>query len=144
MVRIRLRREGSRHQPTYRIVVADRESPRNGRFLEILGHYNPRTEPATVVVDEASLLQWMKQGAQPSESVVKVLKTFGAWERWERVQKGESVDTVLAERAEQPKVDPRTRRDGLKAGGVSKKSRAKQEAAAAASPSAAAPETPAV
>jgi small subunit ribosomal protein S16 len=140
MVRIRLRREGSRHQPTYRIVVADRESPRNGRFLEILGFYNPRTEPATVVVEEASLFQWMKQGAQPSESVVKVLKTYGAWERWERVQKGESVDTVLAERAEQPKVDPRTRRDGLKRSGVSKKARAKLEAVEAASPAAAAPD----
>ncbi len=140
MVRIRLRREGSRHQPTYRIVVADRESPRNGRFLEILGHYNPRTEPATVVVEEARLFHWMKQGAQPSESVVKVMKTYGAWERWERVRKGEGVDTVLAERAEQPKVDPRTRRDGMKRSGASKKARAKQEAGEAATEATPAPD----
>ena len=140
MVRIRFRREGSRHQPTYRIVVADRESPRNGRFLEVLGHYNPRTEPATVVVEEARLIHWMKQGAQPSESLVKVMKTYGAWERWERVQKGESVDAVLAERAEQPKVDPRTRRDGMKRSGASKKSRAKQEAGEVPEPPAPAPD----
>lgn len=141
MVRIRFRREGSRHQPTFRIVVADRESPRNGRFLEILGHYNPRTEPATIEIDEARAFHWMKLGAQPSESVVKVMKSSGAWERWERVQKGEAIDSVVASRPEPVKVDPRTRRDGMKRSGASKKAKAKKETpeagAAPADPSAA-------
>jgi small subunit ribosomal protein S16 len=88
MVRIRLRRVGARHQPSYRIVAADRESPRDGRFLEVLGHYNPRTEPSTVQVDEARLFHWLKNGAQPSESVSKVLNTLGTWERWERYKAG--------------------------------------------------------
>lgn len=114
MVRIRFRRVGSRNQPSFRIVAADRESPRDGRFLEILGHYNPRTEPATVQVDEARLFHWLEHGAQPSRSVKQALNTVGTWERWERYKEGESLETLLAE-AEQslPEVDPRTRRDDL-------------------------------
>jgi small subunit ribosomal protein S16 len=63
MVRIRLRRTGSRGQPSYRIIVADKESPRDGRFLEILGDYNPRTEPATMNVKEDRVYDWMSKGA---------------------------------------------------------------------------------
>jgi small subunit ribosomal protein S16 len=111
MVRIRFRREGSRHQPYYRMVVADKESPRDGRFLEVIGHYNPRTQPATIDVREDRLIHWLKAGAVPSESVERVLKTSGAWERWERVQKGEAVEAVLASRPAVAAVDPRTRRE---------------------------------
>jgi small subunit ribosomal protein S16 len=111
MVRIRFRREGSRHQPYYRMVVAEKESPRDGRFLEVIGHYNPRTQPATIDVQEDRLFHWMKAGAIPSESAERVLKTCGAWERWERVQKGEAVESVLASRPEAAVVDPRTRRE---------------------------------
>ncbi len=111
MVRIRFRREGSRHQPYYRMVVAEKESPRDGRFLEVIGHYNPRTQPATMEVQEDRLIHWMKAGAVPSDSVHQVLKTCGAWERWERVQKGETVEAVLASRPAAPEVDPRTRRE---------------------------------
>jgi small subunit ribosomal protein S16 len=111
MVRIRFRREGSRHQPFYRMVVAEKESPRDGRFLEVIGHYNPRTQPATIDVKEDRLIHWMKAGAVPSDSVQQVLKTCGAWERWERVQKGETVESVLASRPEAAVVDPRTRRE---------------------------------
>ena len=114
MVRIRLRRVGSRHQPSYRIVVADKESPRDGRFLEILGNYNPRTEPATIDIDEIRLFHWLKRGAQPSASLTKVLKTVGTWERWERYKAGEDVSTLIEEAQERiPEVDPRTRRDDL-------------------------------
>jgi small subunit ribosomal protein S16 len=114
MVRIRLRRVGARNQPSYRIVAADKESPRDGRFLEILGHYNPRTEPSTVSIDEARLFHWLKHGAQPSDAVVKVLRSLGTWERWDRFKKGESLDTLLEEaKAAIPDVDPRTRRDDL-------------------------------
>ena len=114
MVRIRFRRVGTRHQPTYRIVAADRESPRDGRFLEVLGFYNPRTEPATVHVDEGRLFHWMTNGAQPSNAVHTTLKSVGTWERWERFKHGETME-VLTQEAEQsrPQTDPRTRRDDL-------------------------------
>jgi len=114
MVRIRLRRVGARHQPSYRIVVADKESPRDGRFLEIIGNYNPRTEPATIEIDEARLFHWMKNGAQPSDSMLKLMRTSGALDRWERFKGGESLEKLLAEAEEaHVEVDPRTRRDDL-------------------------------
>lgn len=114
MVRIRFRRVGSRHQPYYRIVVADKESPRDGRFLDNLGNFNPRTEPATIDIDEVRLFHWLKRGAQPSESLVKVLKTLGTWERWGRYKAGEELDILLEEaRVSLPEVDQRTRRDDL-------------------------------
>jgi small subunit ribosomal protein S16 len=97
MVRIRLRRTGLRHQPTYRVVVADKESPRDGKFLEIIGSYIPTTEPFTLEVKEDRAYEWMQKGAVPSESVVKLFKSVGLMERFERFKKGESVETLLAE-----------------------------------------------
>ena len=127
MVRIRLRRVGSRNQPSYRIIAADKESPRDGKFLEILGHYNPRTEPSTVVVDEERLFHWMSNGAQPSDAVVSALRAGGTWERWERYKGGEALETLLAEaEAGKTEVDPRTRRDDL-TGKSKKKSKKKAE-----------------
>ena len=85
MVRIRLRRQGLKKQSSYRIVAADKESPRNGRFLEILGSYNPRTNPFDLEIDEAAVYRWLGNGAQPSESVEKIFKAveldkrFAAW-----------------------------------------------------------------
>jgi small subunit ribosomal protein S16 len=100
MVRIRLRRIGLKGQPTYRIVAADKESPRDGRFLEILGFYNPRTQPATIHVKEDRLYHWMKNGALPTESVAQVFKSAGIMERFERFKKGESVETLVKEAEE--------------------------------------------
>ena len=100
MVRIRLRRVGLRGQPTYRIVAADKEAPRDGRFLEILGFYNPRTQPATVHVQEDRVYHWMKNGALPTESVEQVFKYAGVLDRFERFKKGEAVETLLKEAAE--------------------------------------------
>lgn len=97
MVRIRLRRIGLKGQPTYRIVAADSESPRDGRFLEILGFYNPRTQPATIHIKEDRAFHWMKNGALPSDSVAQVFKAAGVMERWERFKKGESMETLLKE-----------------------------------------------
>jgi len=97
MVRIRLRRIGLKAQPSYRIIVADRESPRDGRFLEIIGHYNPRTEPATLDIKEDRVYEWMTKGAQPSDSVMQLFKTAGALERFERFKAGEAVETLLSE-----------------------------------------------
>lgn len=97
MVRLRLRRIGLKGQPTYRIVAADSESPRDGRFLEILGFYNPRTQPATVRLKEDRVYHWMKNGALPTESAEKVFKSIGLMARWERFKKGEAVETLVKE-----------------------------------------------
>jgi small subunit ribosomal protein S16 len=113
MVRIRLRRIGLKGQPSYRIIVADKESPRDGRFLEIVGFYNPRTEPATLDIKEDRIFDWMSKGALPSESVAQLFRTSGTAERFERLKKGEALETLLAE-AEQAKaarvVNPKTSR----------------------------------
>ncbi len=77
MVRIRLRRQGKRNQPSYRIVVADARAPRDGRFIEILGFYNPRTNPPTFRVNEERARYWLSQGAQPTEAVARLLRKVG-------------------------------------------------------------------
>jgi small subunit ribosomal protein S16 len=97
MVRIRLRRTGLRHQPTYRVMVADKESPRDGRFLEILGSYNPRTNPFTLAVDESRVYHWLSVGAQPSESVMQLFKSAGVLARFDRYKNGEPVEALVAE-----------------------------------------------
>ena len=73
MLRIRLRRTGARHQPSYRIVVADSKKPRDGAFVEHLGHYNPRLDPPEIVIDEEKARKWISKGAQPSEAVQRML-----------------------------------------------------------------------
>ncbi len=100
MVRIRLRRTGAKGQPSYRIVAADKESPRDGRFLEILGYYNPRTDPSTIHVKEDRIYHWMKNGAQLTESVEKIFQSIGLLERFERFKKGENLEVLLKESAE--------------------------------------------
>jgi len=99
MVRIRLRRIGAKGQPSYRIVASDKESPRDGRFLEILGFYNPRTFPATIQLNEDRIYDWMSKGAQPSDSVAKLFKTAGLLDRFERYKQGEAVEALLQEAA---------------------------------------------
>ncbi len=100
MVRIRLRRVGLKGQPSYRIVAADKESPRDGRFLEILGFYNPRTAPATITIKEDRVYHWMRNGALPTESVAQVFKSAGLLDRFERFKNGEAVETLLTEASE--------------------------------------------
>ncbi len=97
MVRIRLRKVGSRGQQSFRIVTADREHPRDGRFLENLGSYNPRTHPATITVDEARVFHWLKNGAQPTESVAQLFKSTGTADRFARFKAGEALETLVAE-----------------------------------------------
>jgi small subunit ribosomal protein S16 len=77
MVRIRLRRVGAKKQPSYRIVVANSEAPRDGRFLENIGFFNPRTEPETVEIDRERAVYWLEHGAQPSEAVDRLLRRTG-------------------------------------------------------------------
>lgn len=70
---IRLRREGSNKRPRYRVVVTDKRSPRDGRFIEIIGHYNPVTNPPQVKIDRAKAAEWIRKGAQPSNTVKKLI-----------------------------------------------------------------------
>ncbi|MGH7324896.1 MAG: 30S ribosomal protein S16 [Candidatus Rokuibacteriota bacterium] len=73
-VSIRLRRTGTTKRPTYRVVVADSRSPRDGRFIEIIGHYNPLTDPPTVKIDRAKAQAWIARGAQPSNTVRRLME----------------------------------------------------------------------
>jgi len=77
MVRIRLRRTGAKNNPTYRVVVADQNSPRDGAFIETIGHYLPTRQPAVVEIDEEKARKWLALGAQPSETVASLLKKKG-------------------------------------------------------------------
>ena len=97
MVRIRLRRVGFRNQPSYRIVVAEKESPRDGRFLEIVGFYNPRSEPSMLEIKEDRIYYWLGVGAKASLSVTSLFNQVGLMDRFERLKKGESVDKLLEE-----------------------------------------------
>jgi small subunit ribosomal protein S16 len=128
MVRIRLRKTGLRHQPSYRIVVADIEHPRDGRFLELVGTYNPRTAPSTILVEEERIYHWLGHGAQPSESVARLFTQIGLTGRFERLQKGEKSETLLAEADAAQKARPVPAKTNLETKpGAKKKNRAKKE-----------------
>ena len=79
-VKIRLMRVGKKKQPTYRVVVADARSPRDGRFIEIIGRYEPRSEPSVVIIESDRALHWLKNGAQPTEQAAKLLQVAGVWD----------------------------------------------------------------
>lgn len=100
MVRLRLRRVGATKQPSYRLVATEKEMPRDGRFLEVLGNYNPRTQPATIHLEEDRIFEWMSKGAQPSESVLKIFKVTGTLDRYARFKAGEDVQVLVAEAKE--------------------------------------------
>jgi small subunit ribosomal protein S16 len=89
MLKIRLRRMGAIRQPHYRIVVADARAPRDGRFLEILGHYNPRTNPATIQVDVTKYEEWKRKGAQPTGAVERLVRQYN---RTAQVEAAPAVD----------------------------------------------------
>ena len=126
MLRIRLRRQGARKQPTYRIVVADQREARDGRFVEVIGHYNPRTEPAVAHVDEARAFHWLGNGARPSDAVDRIFGWTGTLQRFSRLQKGEELSQLLGEAekaaAERP-APTKTRRDVPAAAAQPKKAR---------------------
>jgi len=81
-VKLRLMRMGKKKQPTYRVVAADARSPRDGRFIEIVGTYQPRSEPSVVKIDNAKAVKWLVDGAQPTETVHKLLRISGAWDEF--------------------------------------------------------------
>lgn len=113
MVRIRLRRGGLKKQPSYRIVVIDQKKQRDGKYLEAIGYYNPRTRPTTITLHEDRALYWLSVGAQPSDAVAKLFNITGTMDRLARLKQGEAMD-VLVQEAEEAKakaepISPRTR-----------------------------------
>lgn len=97
MLRLRLRRVGRKKQPSYRIVVAESASPRDGKAVEVVGFYNPRTEPETLQLIEERALYWLSVGAQPSDAVGRLLKTSGTMDRLARLRAGETLEALAAE-----------------------------------------------
>ncbi len=85
MVKIRLRRVGAKNKPMYRVVVADARSPRDGAFIEVIGHYNPLTDPATFTIDEEKALKWLSRGAKPTDTALSLLTKAGIMEKFESV-----------------------------------------------------------
>lgn len=81
-VKLRLMRMGKKRQPTYRVVAADVRSPRDGRFIEIVGTYAPREDPSRIDIDNDKAVGWLRNGAQPTETVLKLLKLSGAWDQF--------------------------------------------------------------
>jgi small subunit ribosomal protein S16 len=86
MLKIRLRRTGARGQPSYRMVIVDSRAPRDGAFVEIIGNYNPRTEPATITIKEERALYWLKQGAQPTGTTARLLGKAGIMDKFKPIK----------------------------------------------------------
>ena len=100
MVRIRLTRVGLKGQPSYRIVVTDKRNARDSKPLETIGWYNPRTQPSTEVIEEDRALYWLSVGAQPSDSVNRILSRLGTLDRFARLKDGEEMDALVKEAEE--------------------------------------------
>jgi small subunit ribosomal protein S16 len=126
-------RMGKKKQPTYRVVAADSRSPRNGRFIEIVGIYDPRPDPSAIRIDNDKAVDWLRKGAQPTESVRKLLEISGAWGTF----RGDAPSEPAAEPASKP-----TKATAAKATAkaTASKSTAKKAAAKQAAPTASAPE----
>lgn len=96
MVKIRLRRVGKKKQASFRVVVADARSPRDGRFIETIGHYNPRTDPPTIVIKEDRALYWLSHGAQPTRPVERMLQNMGTFEKLKQLRQGVPIEELVA------------------------------------------------
>ncbi len=147
MVKIRLRREGKKGYPIYRLVATDIRAPRNGGYIEALGQYNPNLNPIILALKEERIEHWLKKGAKPTETVRSILKRNGFWLRWTLTRQGKDEATVKSvmerwqmQQAEKPRreADRRARRADRK-----KKVAAEVTPAPAASPAPAATGTPA-
>jgi small subunit ribosomal protein S16 len=106
VVKLRLMRMGKKKQPTYRIVAADSRSPRNGRFIEIVGTYEPRRDPSVIAIETDRAVDWLRKGAQPTERVEKLLKISGAWDVWKGLPEGTSVPAAPQPQAPKAKEAP--------------------------------------
>jgi len=88
LVKIRLRRMGGKKKPYYRVVAADARSPRDGKFIETLGRYDPRLEPSLIELDEEKILEWLRKGAQPTDQVRRLMEIKGVWQRYQEEKSG--------------------------------------------------------
>jgi len=111
MVKIRLRRVGSKKKPSYRLVVADARAPRDGAFINVIGHYNPLTDPETIVIDEEKALNWLRQGAQPTDTAARLLAKAGIIEESEA--RKEKINAGLAGLAAKPKASKKKVKAGV-------------------------------
>ncbi len=100
-VKLRLMRMGKKKQPTYRVVAADARSPRDGRFIELIGRYDPRAEPSVVEIDNDRAVAWLHKGAQPTDQVRKLLEISGAWADF-RVSRGEILEVPVPPKEDAP------------------------------------------
>jgi len=96
-VRLRLRRIGQKKQPIYKIVAADSRSPRDGRFIEVIGTYNPMIDPALITVNEEKAMRWLTKGAEPTETVRSLLKRKGVWIKWDLMRRGKPAEFIASE-----------------------------------------------
>jgi small subunit ribosomal protein S16 len=106
MVKIRLSRLGRKKRPSYRVVIADARAPRDGAFIEIIGHYNPLTDPPTIVIDEEKALNWISKGAQPTERVSVLLARLGIIEKPTKKHTEKLAKKLAEEKAEKPTKKP--------------------------------------
>jgi small subunit ribosomal protein S16 len=106
MVKIRLSRLGRKKRPSYRVVIADDRAPRDGAFIEIIGHYNPLTDPATIVIDAEKALNWIGKGAQPTERVSVLLARLGIIEKPTKKHTEKLAKKLAEEKAEKPTKKP--------------------------------------
>ena len=130
MLRIRLRRQGAKKQPTYRIVVTDQRAARDGKFVEIIGHYNPRTEPSVAKVNEERAYYWLDNGAQPSDAVNRIFGWTGTLDRFARMKKGDDIQKLIAESIEAAESRPnptKTRRAAPEKSASNKKSKSDEQ-----------------
>ncbi|MDP2328226.1 MAG: 30S ribosomal protein S16 [Dehalococcoidia bacterium] len=134
MLKIRLRRTGQKHQPSYRVVVADKDAPRDGKFIEILGHYNPRTEPVTFEVKADRVQHWIGVGAQPSDTVHRLLHQRGivTSEPPKRDTKPTKVEREAAEAAAKAAIEEKKAAEAAAKAAAEEAAKAEAEAAKAA------------
>lgn len=111
-VKIRLKKMGSKKRPFYRVVVADSRNPRDGRFVETLGYYDPMSDPPRIELDDDRVYKWLDNGATPTENAAQILKHAGLLERWQLLKRGVQISDLEAKieeiRAKQPKPQPQT------------------------------------
>lgn len=151
MVKIRLRREGKKGYPIYKLVATDIRSPRNGGYLEALGQYNPNLNPVTLALKEDRIEHWLKRGAIPTDTVRSILKRNGFWLRWTLARQGKDEATVrsVVERWQLQQAEKSRREADRRARRADRKKKAKgaeaesAPAAASATPAAPAAESPA-
>ena len=135
-VKIRLKKMGSKKRPFYRLVAADSRSPRDGRFIEMLGYYNPMADPPEIQIDDDKVYKWLNQGAKPTGNAANILKQKGLLERWQLLKEGVSIAELDAKieqrRAKQPQAVIKTEKKLSKKAAEKAKQKAEEESAGAA------------